>query len=67
MTSIHTVKVGTLGIFGEKKNWLQYVNFCHFYTSLNMEENKVHFRHLMFLFFQKGKSHKNNKQDMCCL
>jgi len=33
---------------------LRSVNFCQFYTFL--EENKVHFRHLMLFFYRKGKN-----------
>ncbi|OAD55120.1 hypothetical protein WN48_05566 [Eufriesea mexicana] len=29
------------------KIWIRYVNFCQFYTPLNMEGNQVHFRHLV--------------------
>jgi len=39
-----------------KKIWLRYINFCQFYTPLNIEENKVHFRHLMLFFYRKGKN-----------
>jgi len=52
ITCIYIVKDGTW-----KKTWLRYVNFCQFYMPLNMEENKVHFRHLM-LFLCAKMSHK---------
>jgi len=32
---------------------------------LNMEENKVHFRHLMLFFYRKNAT--QGKQDMRCL
>jgi len=56
MTCVHIVKDGTSGILGKK---FDCVNFCQFYTPLNMEENKVHFRHLMLFFYRK-----NATQDM---
>ena len=58
------VKDGTSGIFG-KKVWLRYVILCQFYTPLNMEENKVHFRHLMLFFYRKGKNVTHTANEIC--
>jgi len=58
MTCVHIVKDGTSSILGKKFgcDTFGYVNFCQFYTPLNMEENKVHFKHLMLFFYRKGKN-----------
>jgi len=53
MICVYIVKDGTSGILGKKFGC---VNFCQFYMPLNMEENKVHFRHLMLFFYRKGKN-----------
>jgi len=49
-----------------KKIWLRYVDFCQFYTPLNMEENKVHFRHLIF-FYRKGKNVTQAINKICAI
>jgi len=58
MTCVHIVKDGTSSILGKKFgcDMFGYVNFCQFYMPLNMEENKVHFKHLMLFFYRKGKN-----------
>ncbi|KOX81057.1 Histone-lysine N-methyltransferase SETMAR [Melipona quadrifasciata] len=50
-----------------KKVWLRYVNFCQFYIPLNMEENKVHFRHLMLFFYRKGKNATQAANRICAV
>jgi len=50
-----------------KKVWLRYVNFCQFYMPLNMEENKVHFRHLMLFFYRKGKNATQAANKICAV
>lgn len=48
-----------------EKKCLRYVNFCHFFMLLNMEENTVHFRHLMLFFNRKGKNAKQATNKVC--
>ena len=67
MTCVHIVKDGTSGIRIWKKIWLRYVNFCQFYMPLNMEENKVHFRHLMLFFYRKGKNAIQAANKICAV
>ena len=50
-----------------KKIWLRYVNFCQFYMPLNVEENKVHFRHLMLFFYRKGKNVTQTTNKICAV
>ena len=50
-----------------KKIWLRYVNFCQFYTPLNMEESKVHFKHLMLFFYRKGKNATQAANKICAV
>jgi len=54
----------TSGILG-KKFGCDYVNFCQFYTPLNMKENKVHFKHLMFFFYRKDKNATQAANKIC--
>lgn len=37
----------------QKKVWLGYINFGKFYMFLNMKENKVHYRHLIWWFDER--------------
>ena len=46
MTCVHIVKDSTSSILG-KKFGCDMLIFVSFYTPLNMEENKVHFRYLI--------------------
>jgi len=62
MTCVHIVKDGTSGILGKK---FDCDTFCQFYTPLNMEENKVHFRHLMLFFYRKGKNVTQTANKIC--
>ncbi|XP_011064497.1 PREDICTED: trichohyalin [Acromyrmex echinatior] len=39
----------------------------HFYTLLNMEENKVHFRHFMLFFYWKGKNATQAANKICAV
>ena len=66
MTCVHIVKDGTSGLFG-KKVWLWYVIFYQFYTPLNMEENKVHFRHLILFFYRKGENVTHAVNEICAV
>ena len=50
-----------------KKIWLRYVNFYQFYMPLHMEKNKVHFRHLMLFFYQKGKNATQTTNKICAV
>ena len=59
MRTLHIIKV--LQAYLEKI-WLRYVNFCQFYTPLNMEENKVH---LMLFFYRKGKNATQVANKIC--
>ena len=54
MTCVHIVKDDTSGILGKKFGCDTLI--FQFYTPLNMEEGKVHFRHLMLFFYRKGKN-----------
>jgi len=47
---IYRKRFGTSGILG-KKFGCDTLIFVSFITPLNMEENKVHFRHLMLFFY----------------
>jgi len=60
------IKDGTSGILG-KKFGCDTFNFCQFYTPLSMEENKVHFRHLMLFFYQKGKNATQAANKICAV
>jgi len=57
MTCVHIVKDGTLSIFG-KKFGCDMLIFVSFYTPLNMEENKVHFRYLISFTGKAKMPHK---------
>jgi len=37
------------------------------YTPLNMEENKVHFRHLMLFFYRKSKNVTQTANKICAV
>lgn len=55
LTCVYILKGDVSDIFREKV-WLGYIHFCKFYTLLNIEGNKVHYRHLMLFFYRKSKN-----------
>ena len=62
MICVHIVKDGLQAYL--EKIWLR---FCQFYMPLNMEENKVHFRHLMLFFYGKGKNATQAANKICAV
>jgi len=70
MICVHIVKDGISGILGKKFGCN--VNFCQFYMPLNMEENKIYFRHLMLFFYYlmlsfKGKNATQATNKICAV
>ena len=63
MTCVHIVKDGTSGILGKKFG----CDTLIFVSSLNMEKNKVHFRHLMLFFYRKGKNATQAANKICAV
>jgi len=63
MICVHIVKDGTSDILGKKFG----CNTLIFYTPLNMEENKVHFRYLMLFFYRKGKNATQAANKICAV
>jgi len=65
MTCVRIVKDGTLGILGKKFGYDMLI-FVSLYA-FAYGKNKVHFRHLMLFFYQKGKNATQATNKICAV
>ena len=50
-----------------KNNLLKLVNFCVAILTLKIEENMLHFWHIMLYYFKKGKNANETQKEICAV